>query len=125
MFQLDQLMLLRRLLKIHPPRDHAHEFHEDVQGGTGSVLAGIADRVADHCRGVGGVLAAVGEFFAAEIAFFNVLFGIVPGSAGIVERAGQREPGSQTAREQTHDPGDAEDQSGQDRDDDCQLGGDG
>ncbi|NWG14172.1 MAG: sodium-translocating pyrophosphatase, partial [Acidobacteria bacterium] len=66
-------------------RDHAHEFHEDVERGAARVLAGIADRVADDRRAVGGVLRAVGEPLPAEVALFDELLRVVPGAAGVVE----------------------------------------
>ena len=69
--------------------DHAHELHEDVQGRTAGVLAGIADGIADDSRAMNGVLGAVRELFPAEVAFFDVLLCVVPGAAGVVQHAGE------------------------------------
>ena len=88
--------------KLHDDRGeddchHAHQFYEDVQGGTRCIFAGIADRVTDHCCPMNRVFASVRQLFTTEIAFFDMLFRIVPRSAGIVQQTCQREPGGEPA----------------------------
>ena len=71
---------------------HAHEFDQNVQGGAGGVLAGIADRIADDRRAVDGVFGTVGKFFAAVVSFFDMFLGIIPCAARVVQEAGEGEP---------------------------------
>ena len=73
--------------------DHRHQLDEDVQAGAGGVLERIADRVADDRGLVHRVLGAVGQLLAAVGALLDVLLGVVPGAAGVVERDGQDEAG--------------------------------
>ena len=57
--------------------DDSHNVNQDIHGGTGGVLEGVTDGVTDHASGV-----RVGSF-AAIVAVFDVLLGIVPGTTGI------------------------------------------
>ena len=57
--------------------DDSHNVNQDIHGGTGGVLEGVTDGVTDHASGV-----RVGSF-AAIVAVFDVLLGIVPSTTGI------------------------------------------
>ena len=59
---------------------------------------------------------AVGAF-AAEVAFFDVLLSVIPSSSGVRHEHGENEACGETADEQAHDTGDADDQAGQNRND--------
>ena len=59
----------------HHDGDHAHKLDEDVQGRSGCVFERISDGVTDHgSMVVDGVL-------ASEVTVFDILLGIVPGTA--------------------------------------------
>ena len=58
----------------HHDADHAHQLDEDVQGRAGGVLEGIAHGVAHD----GGFV--VVRALAAEVAFLDILLGVVPGT---------------------------------------------
>ena len=58
--------------------DCCEEFDEDVEAGAGGVLEGVAYGVAYN-----GGLVGVG-FFAAVLAGFDPLLGVVPGAAAVV-----------------------------------------
>ena len=79
----------------HDDRDHAHQLDQDVQRRAAGILERIADRVAHDGRLVGrGVL-------AAEIPFFHIFLGIVPGAAGIGQEDRQQETSDQSTAEHT------------------------
>lgn len=65
----------------HDDGHHRHELDEDVQARTGSVLERVAHGVAHHGGTV--YLAAL----PAEITFFDIFLGIVPGTTGVGHEA--------------------------------------
>src|ERR1700728_2360026 len=79
--------------------DGGQEFDEDVEGGAGGVLEGIAYGVAYY-----GCLVGVG-FFAAVLAGFDPLLGVVPGAAAVVHQHGQEDSGDGADHEQAGDCG--------------------
>ncbi len=62
--------------------DHREEFNKDVDGGAGGILKGVANGIADDGGFVGF------RVFAAEVAGFNVFFGVVPDAAGVSHKDG-------------------------------------
>ena len=85
------------------------QLDEDVQGGAGGVLEGIAHGVA-HDSG----LVALGAL-AAVVAGLDVLLGVVPGAAGVGHEHGHGEAGDGHAAQQAHHAHRAEDQAGASR----------
>ena len=69
----------------HHNAHHAHQFDEDVQRRAAGVLERVADGVANHCSLV------VLRTFAAEVAFLDILLGIVPSTARVGHENGQDE----------------------------------
>ena len=65
--------------------DHRHQLDQDVQAGAGSIFERVADGVADNGGSVDWVLGAIGQFLPAVGAFFDVLLGVIPGPAGVVQ----------------------------------------
>ena len=63
------------------------QLDQDVEGGTGGILEGVAHSVADD-----GGLVAVGAL-AAMGAALDVLLGVVPGAAGVGHEHGHHEAG--------------------------------
>ena len=81
--------------------DHRHQLDKDVQAGAGSVLAGVAHGVTDY-----GGLMCLGTL-AAVCALFDVLLGVVPGAACVVERDCQDKAACQASCEKAHHTGHA------------------
>ena len=79
----------------HHDADHGHQFDEDVQRRTRSVLEWVTHGVAYDCR------LMVVRAFATEVAFFNILLGIVPSTTGICHEDGEHETGRKTTNQQT------------------------
>ena len=98
--------------------DGGAELDQDVQGRTGGILEGIAHGIADDSCFV--VVTAL----SAEVSFFDVLFRVVPGTAGVGHEDCHGEAGDRDAAQQTDHAFTAEDQSGGDGDHDGEKGGD-
>lgn len=82
---------------IHPggdDGDHAYEFDEDVETGASGVLKWIAHGIADDSGFVRG------GPFAPVVAFLDVFFRVVLGTAGVGHKDGQNKAGGQAAAEQ-------------------------
>ena len=79
--------------------DHAHELDEDIERRTGSILEGVSYCISYH-RGLVGIGA-----LAAQVALLNVLFGIVPGTAGVGHEDGEHETGAERAYQQADSTG--------------------
>ena len=82
--------------------DQVHDLDQRVDGRAGGVLERVADGVADHGRLVGL------RTLAALVAVLDVLLGVVPGTAGVVEEvghqlAGEDGPGQEGAQGQVAD----------------------
>lgn len=92
----------------HDDGHHRHELDEDVQAWAGSVLERVAHGVAHHGGTV--YLAAL----PAEITFFDIFLGIVPGTTGVGHEDSQHETGRQAADQKADDARHAEYQSGND-----------
>mgnify|MGYP000703680446 CR=1 FL=1 len=91
----------------HDDGHHRHELDEDVQARAGSVLERVAHSVAHHGGAV--YLAAL----ATEVTFFDILFGIVPRTAGIRHKDSKYESAAKSADKQSQHTGNTEDKSGQ------------
>src|SRR6266540_3800664 len=66
--------------------DRRQQLDEDVERGAGRVLEGVADRVADDGGRMGrGLLADRVALVVEQVARFDVLLGVVPGSTAVVE----------------------------------------
>ena len=73
-------------------RDRREQLDEDVERRAGGVLERVADGVADDRRGVG--LRALAEHVALvvlEVARLDVLLGVVPRAAAVVEDGGEQD----------------------------------
>ena len=73
-------------------RDRGEQLDEDVERRAGGVLERIADRVADDGRRVG--LRALAEDVAVlvlEVARLDVLLGVVPCAAAVVQDGGEQD----------------------------------
>src|SRR4029079_15664723 len=67
-------------------RDRRKELHENVERRSGRVLERVTDRVADDGRGVGiGALAEDVAVVVLEVSRLDVLLGVVPRPAAVVE----------------------------------------
>ena len=73
----------------HYDSHHAHQFDKDIKARTGSILKRITYRIA-YNRGFMHFAT-----FAAEIAFLDILLGIVPGAAGVGHHDRQQYAGNQ------------------------------
>ena len=78
---LSPLPLFKETVRDYERREndghHGHQLDQNVQAGTGGILKRIADGISDNPRFVGC------RPFTAVVPFFDELFGIVPGPAGI------------------------------------------
>src|SRR5262249_47533125 len=72
-------------------RDDIDDLDERIDRRPGRILVGVADRIAGDGRLVG-----LGTF-AAEVAFLDVLLGIVPGAAAGAHRDRDKQPGDDRA----------------------------
>lgn len=97
----------------HNNGHHAHQFDKDIKARTGSILKRITYRIA-YNRGFMHFAA-----FAAEIAFLDILLGIVPRTAGIRHKDSKYESAAKSADKQSQHTGNTEDKSGQDGSNDC------
>ena len=79
----------------HYDAHHRHEFDEDIQRRTGSILERIAHSIAHD-----GSLVMLATL-AAETALLDHLLRIIPGTARIGHEHSQRKSGCQSASEQT------------------------
>ena len=86
---------------------HTHQFDKDVQGRTGCVFERVTNGVAKD-----GSLVAV-RTLATEVAFFDILLGIVPSTTGVGHEDSQYETATLTANEQTENTSNAEDDTRQ------------
>ncbi len=75
--------------------DRREEFDEDVERGAGGVFEGVAYGVTYYGGFVG-----VG-FFAAVLAGFDPLLGVVPGAAAVVHEHGHEDAGDGADHEET------------------------
>src|ERR1035437_9116540 len=78
----------------HNEGDGGQQLHENVERRTGGVLEGIADGVADD----GGcvrerLLADHVAIFIEQVTRLDVLLGVVPGAAAVVEDGGEQDAG--------------------------------
>ena len=82
---------------MQSPMTQRHQFDQNIHGRSGGILKWIAYGIADHGR-----FMVIGTF-SAEVTFFNVLFGVIQGTAAI---------GHKERQEGTHD-GCADEHAGQ------------
>ena len=97
-------------------RDRRQELHEDVERRAGGVLERIADRVADDGRGVG--IRALAEDVAVvvlEVARLDVLLGVVPRAAAVVEDGREHDAGDRPDHQHAGDGLGAEQEPDDDR----------
>ena len=73
--------------------DDVDDFDHRIDGWASRVLVGIADGIAGHGGGVGE------GAFSATVAFFNIFFCVVPGTAGGGHGDGDKKPGDDGADE--------------------------
>ena len=92
----------------HNNGHHAHQFDKDIKARTGSILKRVAYRIA-YNRGFMHFAT-----FAAEIAFLDILLGIVPRTTGIRHKDSKYESAAKSADKQSQHTGNTEDKSGQD-----------
>mmetsp|Transcript_21991 Transcript_21991/g.42843 ORF Transcript_21991/g.42843 Transcript_21991/m.42843 type:complete len:210 (+) Transcript_21991:421-1050(+) len=76
-------------------RHHSHELQQNIQGGAGSVLEGIANSVANNTS-----LTLLGLF---ELQFFTKFLGVVPSSACVAHHDRHHRRTADTACQQTHE----------------------
>ena len=97
--------------------NHRQQLDEDVDSGAGGILEGIAYGIADDSSLVG--VAALAAVYAA----FDVLLGVIPGTAGIGHEDGEQEAGNSSTGQHTHPALEAEEQPHTDGGHDADDGG--